>query len=155
MARAEWLGASKGDRPLAVAVALLQMPVTYSLDRSVLTLHMLGTYSPAEIRSALVAALADERARGLAGLVFDLHESRSISTRTLGDMTANTGFLAYHAGSLANRIAFVLPPTIDDTLVRMASVDLGTAGVTTEIFHDIEEAARWLRARASEDSSRL
>jgi hypothetical protein len=116
---------------------------------------MLGTYSPAEIRTALGAALAEGVALPLAGLLFDLRESESITTRTLGDMTANIGFLAYHAGALGNRVAFVVSSSAEDTLVRMAAVDLRTAGVAAAIFHDADVATRWLERTGCEDSSQL
>lgn len=123
----------------------LLMPVSCEFEGSVLVLRMVGTYSPADMRAALGAALAEPNRPQLTGLIADLRFSESIATRTLGDSTAIIGFLAYHAAALGNRIALVAPETGDDTLVSMASVDLRTGGVDAVSLHDIGEARAWIR----------
>ena len=123
----------------------LIMPVSWEFDGSVLLLHMVGTYSPAELRAAISAALAEPNRPRITGLISDLRFSESIATRTLGDATAIIGFLAYHAPALGNRIALVVPENSDDTLVRMATVDLLTAGVDAVSLRDMGEARAWFR----------
>jgi len=123
----------------------LLLPVSYAFAGSVLTVHMVGTYSPAELRAAVGAALAEPDRPRLSGFIADLRFSESVATRTLGDATAIVGFLAYHAPSFGNRIALVIPENSDDTLVHMATVDFQTGGVEARAFHDIVEARAWLR----------
>ena len=123
----------------------LLMPVSCEFDGSVLLLHLVGTYSPADLRAALGAALGETNRPRITGLIADLRFSESIATRTLGDATAIIGFLAYHAPALGNRIALVVPENSGDTLVRMATVDLLTAGVDAVAFRDMGEAKAWFR----------
>jgi hypothetical protein len=123
----------------------LLMPVSTEFEGSVLVLRMVGTYSPADLRAALGAALAAPDRPHLTGLIADLRFSESVASRTLGDSTAIIGFLAYHASSLGNRVALVAPAFGGDTLVNMASVDLRTGGVDAVTFADMEEARRWIR----------
>ena len=121
----------------------LIMPVSCELEGSVLLLHLVGTYSPAELRAALGAALAEPDRPRITGMMVDLRFSESIATRTLGDATAIIAFFAYHAAALGNRIALVLPENSNDTIVRMAAVDLRTAGIDAVSFCDISEARAW------------
>lgn len=123
----------------------LLMPVSCEFEGSVLMLRMVGTYSPADLRAALGAALAEPGRPQLTGLIADLRYSEAIATRTLGDSTAIIGFLAYHSPSLGNRIALVTPESGDDTLLHMASVDLRTGGVDAVTFRDLGEARAWIR----------
>ena len=123
----------------------LLMPVSCEFQGSVLLLHLVGTYSPAELRAAVAAALADPDRPRLTGLISDLRFSESVATRTLGDMTSIVGFLAYHAASFGNRIALLIPENSDATIVRMATVDLQTAGIAAASFEDISEARAWIR----------
>ena len=123
----------------------LLMPVSCEFEGSVLLLRLVGTYSPADLRAALGAALAEPSRPQLSGLIADLRHSDSVATRTLGDSTAIIGFLAYHAPSLGNRIALVVPEVGDDTLLQMASVDLRTGGVDAVTFRNIGEARAWIR----------
>ncbi|HET9002433.1 MAG TPA: hypothetical protein VFN39_00405 [Gemmatimonadaceae bacterium] len=106
---------------------------------------MAGTYTPADLRAAIGAALADPDRPQLVGLVADLRCSEALATRTLGDATAIMGFFAYHAPSFGNRMAMVAPEAGDDTLLHMASVDLRTSGVDATTFRDIGEAEAWIR----------
>jgi len=123
----------------------LLMPVSCEIEGSVLLLHLVGTYSPGELRAAVGAALADPDRPRLTGLISDLRFSESVATRTLGDMTSIVGFLAYHASSFGNRIALLVPENSDDTIVHMATVDLQTGGVDAASFRDISEARAWMR----------
>jgi hypothetical protein len=123
----------------------LPMPVSCELEGSVLLLHLTGTYSLGEMRASVAAALADPDRPRLTGLISDLRFSESIATRTLGDMTAIVGFLAYHASSLGNRIALLVPENSDVTLVKMAVVDLQTGGIDAASFRDIDDARAWLK----------
>lgn len=123
----------------------LLMPVSTEFEGSVLLLHLVGTYSPAELRAALAAALSDPDRPRLTGLITDLRFSESVATRTLGDMTSIVGFMAYHAASFGNRIALLVPENSDATIVRMATVDLHTAGIDAASFDDISEARAWMR----------
>ena len=123
----------------------LLMPVSCEFEGSVLLLHLVGTYSPAEFRAAVAAALADPDRPRLTGLIADLRFSESVATRTLGDSTSIVGFLAYHAPSFGNRIALVVPENSDDTIVHMATVDFQTGGIDAASFRDISEARAWIR----------
>lgn len=122
----------------------LLMPVSCEFDGTVLVLHMVGRYSPAEVRVALGAALALPNRPRITGLIADLRFSESVATRTLGDATAIIGFFAYHSAAFGNRIALVIPENSDDTLVHMATVDLQTGGVDAVSFRDISEARAWI-----------
>lgn len=121
------------------------MPLSWEFEDSVLMLRMAGTYTPADLRAAIGAALADPDRPQLVGLVADLRCSEALATRTLGDATAIMGFFAYHAPSFGNRMAMVAPEAGDDTLLHMASVDLRTSGVDATTFRDIGEAEAWIR----------
>ena len=121
------------------------MSLSWEFEGSVLTLRMAGTYSPADLRAAIGAALAEPDRPKLIGLIADLRYSEALATRTLGDSTAIMGFFAYHAPSFGYRMALVAPEVGDDTLVRMASVDLQTSGVDAATFRDIGEAETWIR----------
>jgi hypothetical protein len=121
------------------------MPVTFEIDGSVVVLHLTGIYSPAEIRAAFVAALAEPRERPLSGVLADVRNSESLITRTLGDITSVVGFLAYHAASYANRVALVVAGDTQYAVMRMAAEDLHTAGIAASVFRDGGEALRWLR----------
>ena len=138
---------SPHDRVIAkgLMASPLLMPVSCEFEGSVLLLHLVGTYSPAELRAAVGAALAEPDRPRLTGLISDLRFSESVATRTLGDMTAIVGFLAYHAPSFGNRIALLVPENSDDTIVHMATVDLQTGGVDAASFRDISEARAWMR----------
>jgi hypothetical protein len=120
------------------------MPISCEFEGSVFVLHLVGTYTPAELRAAMGAALADSDRPRLSGLIVDLRFSESVATRTLGDITAIVGFLAYHAPSFANRIALVVPENSNDTLVLMGGADLQTGGVDARTFSDIVEARAWM-----------
>jgi hypothetical protein len=120
------------------------MPVTYAFEDDVLALRLAGVYAIAEIRAALLAALAEPDRRPIAGLLLDFRKSVSVATRTLGEMTASTGFLAYHAAHFGSRVAMLVATDAEDTLMRMATVDLGTAGLAASVFSDPHEARRWL-----------
>ena len=121
------------------------MPLSWEFEGSVLVLRMAGTYTPADLRAAIGAALADPDRPQLIGLVADLRYSEALATRTLGDSTAIMGFFAYHAPSFGNRMALVAPEVGDATLVQMASVDLQTSGVDAITFSDVGEARAWIR----------
>lgn len=123
----------------------LLMPVSCEVDGGILMLRMVGTYSPADVRAVLGAALAEPDRPQLSGLIADLRYSEALATRTLGDSTAIIGFLAYHASSIGNRIALVAPERGDDTLLVMASVDLRTGGIDAVAFRDMGEAQVWIR----------
>lgn len=124
----------------------LLKPVSCVFEGSVLVLHLVGTYTPAELRAAIAAALGDPDRPRLSGLIADLRFSESIARRTLGEVTAIVGFLAYHGSSFANRIALVVPENSHDTLVVMASADLRTGGIDAATFHDIVTARAWIRS---------
>jgi len=120
------------------------MPVSYDFEGDILALRLVGEYGPAEIRAALVAALA-ERGSEVAGLLADLRSSESIQDRTLGDLTAITGFLAYHAASYGNRIAILASTEDARERARFGIVDLAASGVITGIFPTVDDATSWLR----------
>jgi hypothetical protein len=141
---AQLFPAGTRKRAWGLMASPLLMPVSSEFDGTVLLLHLVGTYSPAELRAAVAAALARTDRPPITGLIADLRFSESIATRTLGDTTAIIGFLAYHAPSFGNRIALVIPENSDDTIVHMSTVDLVTAGVEAGAFRDIDEARRWI-----------
>lgn len=124
----------------------LLMPVSCEFEGSVLVLHLVGTYTPAEMRASVAAALSEPDRPRLSGLIADLRFSESIATRTLGDITAIVGFLAYHGPTYSNRIALVVPENSHDTLVLMATTDLQTGGIDAATFHDIVAARAWIRS---------
>lgn len=123
----------------------MRMPLSWEFEDSVLMLRMAGTYTPADLRAAISAALAEPDRPQLIGLVADLRYSEALATRTLGDSTAIMGFFAYHAPSFGHRMALVAPVVGHDTLLRMASVDLRTSGIDATTFADIDEARAWIR----------
>lgn len=121
------------------------MPVTYDFEGTILMLWMVGTYAPAEIRSAIARALAEPARPIVTGVVSDLRQSESVMTRSLGEITGIVGFLAYHASSFGNRIALVVSNDAAHEVVRMGEVDLGTGGVEARTFRCIDEARAWMR----------
>ena len=64
------------------------MPVTFEFDDGIVVLRMTGEYLLVEVRIALTAALDDAEPRPVYGLLVDLTQSESISTRTFGDVTS-------------------------------------------------------------------
>ena len=120
------------------------MPVTCEFDGTALLVRLAGVYGLAELRAPIAAALAEPRTRPLTGVLIDMRESESVTMRTLGDITAIIGFLAYHGRSFGNRVAFLVSGDAQYAVARMATADLHTGGVAASVFHQADEARRWL-----------
>jgi hypothetical protein len=130
------------------------MPVTFEFDDGIVVLRMAGEYLLVEVRIALTAALDDAEPRPVYGLLLDLTQSESISTRTLGDVTSIIGFLTYHAPSFGRRIALVGSSDVTYGVLRMADVDLDTGGVEANVFRNAAEGLRWLKESRSKGASK-
>ena len=120
------------------------MPVSYDFEGTILMLWMVGSYAPSDIRAAVAHALSEPAGPVITGVVGDLRESESVTARSLGEITGIVGFLAYHAPSLGNRIAFVVADDAAHEVVRMGAVDLDIGGVDTGIFRAIDNARAWV-----------
>jgi hypothetical protein len=123
------------------------MPVTYELDSPTIIVSLEGIYETAEVRAAVLAAVADPRAAGATGLLFDVRHSASIASRTAAEVRAMADFLAVTAEQFGRRLALVADSDAAFGLMRLGSVAVEQKGVDTRVFRDISDAEGWLSAR--------
>ena len=123
------------------------MPVTYELHCPTIIVALDGVYETADVRDAVLAAVADPRAAGATGLLFDVRKSASIAGRTATEVRAMADFLAAKAGQFGNRIALVAATDAAFGLMRLGSVAVEQMGVDARVFRDIADAECWLAAQ--------
>ena len=120
------------------------MPVASALADGILTLRMIGEYTPADIRSAFLAATAGQDGQ-IAGLLFDVSESTVLATRDTEDIRSMGAFLGREGARFGRRLALVGSSDVAYGLMRLASVSVPETQVTTETFRDQATARAWLR----------
>lgn len=120
------------------------MPVTYELHCPTIVVSLNGVYETADVREAVLAAIADPRAVGATGLLFDVRKSASIAGRTATEVRAMADFLATKAGQFGNRLALVADTDAAFGLMRLGSVAVEQKGVDARVFRDIADAEGWL-----------
>ena len=124
------------------------MAVSYDFDGEVLALRMVGDYQPADIRAAVVQALASRDGGRLIGMIFDVSRSSALPKRSTREIRAMAAFLAHVAPEYGGRLALVGNSDITYGLMRMGAVDVEGAGVPARVFRTEREATEWLRGRA-------
>ena len=119
------------------------MPVASALADGILTLRMIGEYTPADIRAAFLDAV-DGR-DGITGMVFDVSASSVIATRSTTDIRDMGAFLAREGARFGRRLALVGASDVTYGLMRLASVSVPETEVEAEVFRDHAAARAWLR----------
>ena len=122
-----------------------RMPVTYEILDTTIALRMTGVYDTADIRSALVAAIADPERPEITGMLFDVRRSQSIAGRSADEVRAMALFLAANAHHYGRRIALVASTDAAFGLMRLGAVGVEQYGVDSRVFRDVGEADAWLR----------
>jgi hypothetical protein len=120
------------------------MPVTYELHRPTIVVSLNGVYETSEVRAAILAAIADPRAAGATGLLFDVRHSASIAGRTATEVRAMADFIAANAERFGRRIALVAGSDAAFGLMRLGAVTVEQKGVDVRVFRDIADAEGWL-----------
>ena len=126
------------------------MPVTYEFDDCTIALRMIGSYETAEIRSALLEALAHPACPSIVGLLFDVRESRSITGRTADEVRAMAEFLASIADRFGRRMAMLADTDAAFGLMRLGAVGVERHGVDSQVFRNAADADAWLKRDARE-----
>jgi hypothetical protein len=124
------------------------MPVTYEIAGTTITIRMTGVYSPADIRAALVAAIAEPENPEITGLLFDVRRSQSIAGRTADEVRAMAMFLAANAQHYGRRLAIIAETDAAFGLMRLGAVGVEQYGVDAQVFRDASEAEAWLKQPA-------
>ena len=120
------------------------MPVQFDFEDGAIGLRMVGACEPADIRAALLEALADPRNAGMAGLLFDVRASASLRGRPAEEVRRMARYLASHGGRYGGRLALLAAEDFAYGLMRLAAVAAETGGVAVAVFR-VELAARvWL-----------
>lgn len=120
------------------------MPVTFDFEDRILELRMVGAYEPAEIRTALLAAVADPRSAEVLGLIFNVSDSESLAGRPSEAVLEMGRFLASQAHRYGNRVALVAAADYAYGLMRMGSSAVEREGVAAQVFRDETGAREWL-----------
>jgi len=120
------------------------MPVASELADGILTLRMIGEYTPDDIRAALFAA-SDAHPGRIVGLVFDVSASGALATRGSDEIRNMGTFLGREAARYGRRLALVGASDVAYGLMRLASVSIPETQVMTETFRDEAAARAWLR----------
>ena len=120
------------------------MPVTYELHCPTIVVSLNGAYETSEVRDAILTAIADPRAAGATGLLFDVRKSASIASRTATEVRAMADFIAANAERFGRRIALVAESDAAFGLMRLGSVTVEQKGVAARVFRDIADAEGWL-----------
>ena len=120
------------------------MPVTYSLEGTLLRLTLSGTYEPQDIVSEFQAALADPLCPDPVSLLVDVTRSESLADRHPSQIRYVAEFLGPYAKRIQGRCAVVAVEDLHFGLGRMGSVYSENVGVEAVIFRDPNEARRWL-----------
>jgi hypothetical protein len=120
------------------------MPVNSEFADGIIALRMVDLYVPEDIQKALLQALADPGTLRPVGLLFDVSRSKSLRTRSVGDVVAMGYFLAQHGDSFSRRVALVGFDDFPFAMMRMGHVTLEREGITSEVFREEAPARDWL-----------
>ena len=120
------------------------MPVTVDIDDAIISLRMVGSYEPADIRRALLAALDGPDRAPVVGLVFDVRGSESLADRPADEVRMMGEFLATQGARFGWRVALLASADYAYGLMRLGSVTLESAGVPNQVFRDEASAREWL-----------
>jgi hypothetical protein len=120
------------------------MPVISDIDEHIISLRMVGTYVPGDIRAELLRVLDDPRASDAVGLLFDVSESESLKDRKPDDVQSVGYVLSSHSNQFGGRIALVGATDFAFGMMRLGSVHLGHLGVTNQVFRDAKSARAWI-----------
>ena len=119
------------------------MPVTWSIQGSVVMLTLDGDYPFGEVVEALQHALADPSFTPGMSLLFD--ESLSHANPSSEEKHRRVRWIASLRPDVAARCAIVVGATLFRYgMARMAETYFELEGMQAEIFSDVESASRWL-----------
>lgn len=124
------------------------MPVIARVEGGILSLRMTGSYTPADIRAALLAATAETRGE-LVGMLFDVRHSEVLHTRAAGEVREMARFLGAEGDRFGRRIAMIATADYAYGLMRMGGVTAEEGGVEAAVFRSEAEARAWLDPRAA------
>lgn len=127
------------------------MPVNHSFDGRIALLEPVGDYSTAELKQALLVALADPECPPNPSLLLDLGDSRVLLGRTSSEIIDVAEFLVSQRARLGARQAIVVTSTAAFGLVRMGAAHAMTDGQEPRVFRDRSEARVWLVSSADGD----
>ena len=120
------------------------MPATYTLEDGLIRLKFVGETSLPEVGATLDRALRDPACPERPGVLSDLSESSTISTRSTEDIRVGVGMFTRHKDRL-DKIALLTTPGARYAIMRMAGAFAEAANLETSVFTDEGEATRWLR----------
>src|SRR3954463_2050671 len=123
------------------------MPVVSDIADNVISLQMVGTYVPADIRTELIRVLEKPEAGDAIGLLFDVSESESLKDRKPDDVKSVGYVLSSHSNQFGGRIALVGASDFSFGMMRLGSVHLDQLGVTNHVFRDVAAARSWLETQ--------
>jgi hypothetical protein len=119
------------------------MPVLADYTAEIITLRLIGEYSPDDIREAFYAALPTPDAVS-GGLLIDLTQSVSIRTRPSSDVRAMSHWWAARKQIFQGRLAMVAAGTVEFGMTRLAELEADSYGLIVGVFRDAAEARAWI-----------
>jgi hypothetical protein len=129
------------------------MPVTYTLQGSLLSLTMVGEYAPQEVPEAFQAGLDDPACPRPVALLADVTQSKSLDHRAPHEIRRVAEFLGRFGERIGWRCAVVAASDVQFGLSQMGAVFSADVGVSVEVFRNHEEALQWLGASATSPPS--
>jgi hypothetical protein len=126
------------------------MAVTWQFRGSVLVLTLVGKYTFEEPIQAVTDAIGNPQFRAGTSLLIDAR--RSETRRSSEEFRARAYWMASLVSQgISRRFAIVINSQPHQYgLARMAGIYLDLQEMTLEIFSDLEEAMRWLMAKAKQ-----
>jgi hypothetical protein len=123
------------------------VPVNFEVNDGVIALRMVGTYSTADLRAAVLDAISEVEPSDAIGMTFDVSRSESLKTRSAEEVKAMGYFLASHSQRFGRRIALIASGDFTFGMMRLGSATLDQEGVTNRVFRCENEGREWLRQR--------
>jgi hypothetical protein len=119
------------------------MPVTWTIDDSILVIAVIGGYTTAEMTSAMDAALRDPRVGPGTHMLFDARSS--FVYLSPGEIQWRTEwFTEVHRAGMLGRWAFLSTDPYRARIVARGVEGMQRHGIAVAAFTDREAAMRWL-----------
>jgi hypothetical protein len=120
------------------------MPVTYSIQGSLLKIELVGAYEPDDIITTFMAAINDPQCPRPAKLMVDVSRSEQLASAPVADIRRVAEYLGPFSDRIGGRVALVAPSDVHFGLTRLGSVYSEGVGVNAEVFRDTDSAVAWL-----------
>ncbi len=124
------------------------MPVTYSVQGSLLRLQLVGQYEPDDVIKTFVNAMNDPACPTPVALLVDVRKSETLASAAIGDIRRVAEYIGPFAGRVGGRVAVVASSDVHFGLSRLGSVYSESVGVEAQVFRDVESAVAWLGTAA-------